>query len=112
MDSGLFYSDTLGWHTEGERGFVMDGRNNEVALRDDIHSDEHVVVEVAVVLAAQHAEVGNLAVAAVAVSIAHAVGHDYEAVGDDGILALAVDLLECAHRGRTFAVMFRRGRGV
>lgn len=60
MDSGLFYSDTLGWHTEGERCFVIDGRDDEVALRDDIHSDEHVVVEVAVVLAAQHAEVGNL----------------------------------------------------
>ena len=60
MDSGLFYSDTLGWHTEGERGFVMDGRNNEVALRDDIHADEHVIVEVAIVLAAEHAKVGNL----------------------------------------------------
>ena len=60
MMGGLVYGDSLRWHTEGERCFVMDSRDDEVALRDNIHSDEHIVVEVAVVLTAQHTEVGNL----------------------------------------------------
>lgn len=50
--------------------------------------------------------------AAVAVSIGHTVGHDHKAVGDDGILPTAEILFKYAHRGSTFAVMLRCGRGV
>ena len=159
----LFYCDSLCRHTKRERRFVVDRRDNEIALSDDIHADEHIIVEIAVVLAAEHAKVGNLvaileaevdevgidvndavqrgngvlvarlqtqcgdylwrddrigrprvprgvlnlAVAAVTVGIGHAVGHDHEAVGDDGILPTAEVLLQNTHCGRMFDVMTR-----
>ena len=56
----LFYCDSFCRHTKRERRFVVDGRDNEIALSDDIHADEYIVVEIAVVLAAEHAKVGNL----------------------------------------------------
>jgi hypothetical protein len=40
------------------------------------------------------------------------VGHDHKAVGDDGILPTAEILSKYAHRGNTFVVMLRCGRGV
>ena len=164
----LFYRDALCGHSERESGFAVKGRDNKVALRDDIHANEHIIVKVAVVLATQYTEIGdaiavleaevyevgvyldnavkrrdcvlfarfktegcdnfgrynrvcgtrvprgvlNLAVAAVAVSIGHTVGHDHKAVGDDGILPTAKILFKHAHRGSTFTMMLRCGRGV
>ena len=165
---GLFNRYTLCWHSECECSLIVDGGYGEVSLRDDIHANEYVVVEVAVVLAAQYAEVGdtiaivetevdevcvhfddavecrdgmlvawlqtqrgddfgrddgvgsprvpsgvvNLAVAAVAVGVGHTVGHDHEAVGDDGILPTTEVLLQNAHRGRMLEVMTRCALGV
>ena len=54
----------------------------------------------------------NLAVVAVTVGIGHAVGHDHEAVGDDGILPTAKVFLQYAHRGRMLEVIVRRFLGV
>lgn len=54
----LFYRDSLCGHSERERRFAVKGRDNKVALCDDIHANKHIIVKVAVVLATQHAEVG------------------------------------------------------
>ena len=87
---GLFYCDSLRRHTEGERRYVVDSRDNEIALRDDIHTDEHIVVEFAVVIAVQHAEIGDFVT----------------------ILPTAEVLLQYAHRGRTLDVITRCVLGV
>ena len=49
----LFYRDSLCGHSEREIRFAVKGRDNKVALCDDIHANKHIIVKVAVVLATQ-----------------------------------------------------------
>ena len=123
---GLFNRYTLCWHSECECSLIVDGGYGEVSLRDDIHANEYVVVEVAVVLAAQYAEVGDT-IAIVETEVDEVCVHFDDAVecrdgmlvawlqtqrGDDGILPTTEVLLQNAHRGRMLEVMTRCALGV
>ena len=107
----LFNSDALRRHTEGENGLVVDRGNAEVALGDDVHAYEHVVV--AVVLAAQHRQIGYAVAVLEAEVYEVGVRLDDAAEGGEDLFAARSETQGLHHFGRNDGVSGSRvPRGV